>query len=404
MNKRAAPAYRFRWEGVGARGLVRGELRGPSAAWVRATLRRRGIRDARVRRVLMTAPGLKPCATPQELSLFSRQLAAMLGAGTPMAAAIDTLLLHCPRPAMQTLLGKVRDDIESGSTLGAALAAHPRTFTPLYLGLVRAGELAGVLDQALVQLAAHLDKTIAIRKKVRAAMLYPAVIVVVAVTVTALMMGFVIPRFETMFHHYGAELPPLTRIVLGCSRALREYGAWVLLPAVGCGFAAAAARRRDPRFRHLLDALLLRLPLAGSLARKAVLARVAHTLAAMLEVGVPLLEALPSLAAVAGNSVYHDALLQTATALSGGRSLEASLRATGVFPGTLLQMVQTGEESGKLDEMLRRAGELLETELDGAVATLSALLEPLVIAILGVLIGLIVVAMYLPVFRIASVF
>ncbi len=388
----------FHWRA----GRRSGELHGPSIAWARATLRRRGVPNAVVRAAKHRGGGRKPAAA--EVQLFSQQLAAMLGAGVPLASSLATLARHSPRPALQVMLGAVHNEVRAGVALSAALEKYPATFSPLYLSLVRAGELAGALAQTLDNLAVYLRKSIALRKKIKSALAYPAVVVTVAVTVVALMMVFVIPQFEAMFGHYETELPPLTRAVVNASAAARDGGPW-FLPAVVCIAAAlGVARRRFALARLMLDRLALAVPLAGALLRKAALARIARTLATLLGAGMPLLECIAPAAEVAGNTVFRNAVLSVRDGLSGGHGLETSMRAARVFPPLFLQMVRTGEESGQLVALLHRAGDFLEAEVDSGVAALSKLLEPLVMALLGGVVGLIVVAMYLPVFNAAAVF
>lgn len=389
----------FHWRA----GRRSGELHGPSIAWARATLRRRGVPKAVVRAAKRRGGGgRKPAAA--EVQLFSQQLAAMLGAGVPLASSLATLARHSPRPALQSMLDAVHNEVRAGVALSAALEKHPAVFSPLYLSLVRAGELAGALAQALDNLAVYLRKSIALRKKIKSALAYPAVVVTVAVAVIALMMVFVIPQFEAMFRHYETELPPLTRAVVNASTAARDGGPWFLPAAVCIVAALGVARRRFAAVRLALDRLALMAPLAGALLRKAALARIARTLATLLGAGMPLLECIAPVAEVAGNAVFRNAVLSLRDGLAGGHGLETSMRAARVFPSLFLQMVRTGEESGQLVALLHRAGDFLEAEVDNGVAALSKLLEPLVMALLGGVVGLIVVAMYLPVFNAAAVF
>jgi type IV pilus assembly protein PilC len=341
--------------------------------------------------------------TAKDLCLFTRQFATMLKAGLPLLQAFDIVARGHANPALSRLALDIRADVETGTSLSQAFRRYPQYFDGLFCHLVAAGEQAGMLEPVLSRLATYQEKSLALRSQVKSAMFYPAAVLAVAVVVTAVMLVWVVPAFKQVFDDFGAELPLPTLIVMALSEALVEW--WPVLVGVIVAGSALLYRtwRRSASFRAGLDRLMLRLPLLGKVVTKAVVARWCSTLATMFAAGVPLVESLNSVAGAAGNAVYHEATQRVASSVRSGTSLSVALQQTQVFPVMLVQMVAIGEESGSLDDMLRKVAEFYESEVDAAVASLSSLLEPLIMVVLGTLIGGLVIAMYLPIFQLGSV-
>ncbi|HHQ41970.1 MAG TPA: type II secretion system F family protein [Chromatiales bacterium] len=406
-TRKAEPAKEalFQWEGTDRKGnRVKGESRGANEAQVRAELRRQGIVPTRVRKKTELFGGLRSKKIrPGDIAVLSRQLATMLEAGVPLVQAFEIIGRGHENPKMQELVLAIKTDIEAGSSLAEALAKHPLHFDDLYVNLVRAGEHAGVLDSLLDKIATYKEKTESLKGKIKKALFYPTAVLVVAVLVTILLLVFVVPQFENMFQNFGADLPAFTRLVIDMSRFMQDWWWAVLGVAIAAVIGIVQLHRRSPRFRRGLDRLILRLPIVGPILRKAAIARYARTLATMFAAGVPLVEALQSVAGATGNAEYAEAVLQMREAVATGQQLQLAMRQTGLFPHMVVQMVAIGEEAGSLDEMLSKVADFYEEEVDNAVDALSSLLEPLIMVILGVLVGGLVVAMYLPVFKMASV-
>lgn len=400
----APPAARdhvFEWEGKDRHGkTVKGELRAAGEAQVQAQLRRQGIVVQKVkRRRLASAKRIKP----KDIAIFTRQLATMMKAGVPLLQAFDIVGRGNPNPSVARLLYEIRTDVETGTSLSAAFRKHPAHFNSLYCNLVEAGEAAGILEDILDRLSTYLEKTEAIKGKVRSALMYPTAVLVVAFIVVSVIMIFVVPAFKEVFTSFGADLPAPTLAVIAMSEFFVAYW-WLIFGALGGGlYFFFQAWKRSEKVQHFMDRLLLRLPIFGQLVEKSVVARWTRTLSTMFAAGVPLVDALDSVGGAAGNSVYADATAKIQQEVATGTALTQAMNNTGIFPSMVLQMCAIGEESGSIDHMLGKAADFYEQEVDDMVAGLSSLMEPIIIVILGTIIGGIVVAMYLPIFKLGAV-
>lgn len=395
----------FLWEGTNRQGKrVRGEMTGTSDALVKANLRRQGVSPLRVKKKPKPLFTLKQNkVTPKDIAVFSRQLATMISSGVPLVQAFDIIGRGNENPAMQSLLMDIRASVEAGGTLHEALGKHPRHFDALYVNLVRAGEQSGVLETLLHKIATYKEKTEALKSKVRGALFYPAAIIVVAFVITAILLVFVIPQFSSLFGSFGADLPALTKLVIALSEWFQEWW-WSVLLGIGvAAFAFVETRKRSVRFGHLLDRLALKLPVVGDILYKSAVARFARTLSTMFAAGTPLVEAMASVAGACGNVVFYNACMKMREDIATGSQLQASMRDTALFPNMVTQMVAIGEESGTLDSMLSKVADWYEQEVDDAVDALTSLMEPIIMSVLGVLIGGLVVAMYLPIFKMGQV-
>ena len=401
-------AHAYVWTGVDRLGRhTGGELVADSPKAARATLRRRGIAPKRVRR--KRPPGASRWrggrrVKSDDIALFSRQMATMLRAGVPLVHAFDVVAKSARSPKLVAVIESVRRDTAEGAPLTSALAKFPAVFDDLYVSLVGVGEQSGALETMLERIATYQERTQSTRRKLAKAMTYPAVVVVAAAIVTALLLIHVVPQFETVFAGVGADLPGFTRFVIGISDGLREE--WpVLLGAATLAFLGfATAHRRSRRFRHLRDRCVIKSPIAGDVVVKASVARFARTLATSVAAGMPLVEALRAVVDATGNVVYAQAIRRLRDEVAAGQPLATSMRDCRVFPDMIVQMVAIGEESGSLDDMLARSATHFEAQLDAAVDRLTALVEPLLMAVLGVVVGGLVVAMYLPVFQLGTAF
>jgi type IV pilus assembly protein PilC len=391
----------FEWEGKDKTGkLVRGELRSGGEAAVSASLRRQGVLVTKVKKRRMAGGG---SIKQKDVAMFTRQLATMMKAGVPLLQAFDIVGRGSTNPRMTKLLNDIRSDVETGTSLSVAFRKHPMQFNALYCNLVEAGEAAGILEQILERLAVYEEKTLALKSKIKSALMYPTAVLVTAFVVVTVIMIFVIPAFKEVFTSFGADLPAPTLAVMWMSEKFVRYW-WLLFGAMfGGGYFFMQTWRRSERMQSIMDRLLLRAPVFGELIRKAVLARWTRTLSTMFGAGVPLVEALDSVAGASGNKVYSVATEQIQKEVSTGTSLTMAMQNAGVFPTMVLQMTAIGEESGSLDHMLSKAAEFYEDEVDEMVKGLSSLMEPFIIVILGVVIGGIVVSMYLPIFKLGSV-
>ncbi len=393
--------FLYEWEGRDRGGRpVRGELRAAGENQVLATLRRQGISHVKIRRRRM--PGGRRIK-PKDIALFTRQLATMMKAGVPLLQAFDIVGRGNANPRLARLLNDVRMDVETGTSLSAAFRKFPAHFPQLYCNLVEAGEAAGILDSVLDRLATYMEKVEGIKSKLKSALMYPVAVLLVAIIVVAVIMIFVIPAFRDIFASYGADLPLPTRMVIATSEVFVAYWWAMLGVAVLAVGGTLRAWKRSPRLKELFDRVLLRVPVFGTLVFKSVIARWTRTLSTMFAAGVPLVEALDSVGGAAGNIVYAQATDQIRREVSSGTSLTSAMHNTQLFPPMIIQMSAIGEESGSLDQMLGKAADFFEAEVDDAVAGLSSLLEPIIIVFLGTLIGGIVVSMYLPVFRLGQV-
>ena len=392
----------FHWEGTDKTGKkVKGEMLAPGEAFVRQSLRRLGINVVKVRKQSLFARSQK--ITEKDIALFTRQLATMLKAGVPLLQAFDISARSHANASLQRLLGDIKSDVETGSSMSVAFRKYPKYFDGLYCNLVYAGEQAGILDTVLDRIASYKEKMLAIKGKIKSALFYPAIVLTVAFIITAGIMIFVIPAFKDLYGKSGQDLPALTTLVMAISDAFVNY--WYLIFG-GIGLAVAGILRawqRSPALRARMDAWILKVPVFGPLIEKATVSRWARTFSSMFSAGVPMVEALDSVAGAAGNHVFMEATMKIKTQVATGSSLAVCLQTAGVFPNMLIQMVSIGEESGSLDSMLSKVADYYEREVDEAVAGISSLMEPFIMVILGTLIGGIVIAMYLPIFKMGSV-
>ena len=394
----------FLWEGTDRKGnKIKGKSMAADEAAVRADLRRQGVVPSRIRK---QSPGLfkgKSKITPGDIAIFSRQLATMLAAGIPLVQAFEIVGNGHENAAMQKLILAIKADVEGGSALAEALAKHPLYFDDLFVNLVEAGEQAGALETLLEKVATYKEKTEAIKKKIKKALTYPAAVLVVAFVVTIILLIFVIPAFEDLFKGFGADLPAFTRMVIDLSLFVRNQG-WILAIMMGAAFYTFFYfKKRSRPMRHFLDRVALKAPSLGPILQKASIARYARTLSTMFSAGVPLVEALDSVAGATGNIVYEVGVLQMKDEVATGQRLQQAMENTDLFPNMVIQMIAVGEESGSLDEMSAKVADFYEEDVDNAVDNLSSLLEPMIMAILGILVGGLVVAMYLPIFKMGSV-
>ncbi len=391
----------FLWEGTDKTGKkVKGEMLAPGEAFVSQTLRRQGINVIKVRKQGAFARSQK--ITEKDIALFTRQLATMLKAGVPLLQAFDISARSHSNPALQRLLGEIKSDVETGSSMSTAFKKYPKYFDGLYCNLVNAGEQAGILDTVLDRIASYQEKMLAIKSKIKSALFYPAIVLTVAFIITAGIMLFVIPAFKDLYGKSGQSLPALTQLVMNISDAFVTYW-YVIFGVIGLAVAGVLrAWKQSPALRARMDAWILKVPVFGPLIEKATVSRWARTFSSMFSAGVPMVEALDSVAGAAGNHVFMEATMKIKTQVSTGSSLAVCLQGAGVFPNMLIQMVAIGEESGALDSMLSKVADYYEREVDDAVAGISSLMEPFIMVILGVLIGGIVIAMYLPIFKMGS--
>jgi type IV pilus assembly protein PilC len=391
----------YEWEGRDKNGkIVRGEIRAGGEAAVSATLRRQGVLLTKVKK--RRTSGGKSIKL-KDIAVFTRQLATMLKAGVPLLQAFDIVGRGSPNPRMTRLLNDIRTDVETGTSLSAAFRKHPMYFDALYCNLVEAGEAAGILETLLERLATYQEKTLAIKSKIKSAMIYPIAVLVVAIVVLMVIMIFVIPSFKQVFSSFGADLPAPTLMVIAMSEFFVTWWPLILLLVGGGMFMFFQAWKRSEKMQKAMDRMMLKVPVFGPLLHKASTARWTRTLSTMFAAGVPLVEALDSVGGAAGNAVFAEATEQIQRDVSTGAGLTASMQATGIFPNMVLQMCAIGEESGSIDHMLGKAADFYEEEVDEAVKGLSSLMEPIIIVVLGTLIGGIVVAMYLPIFKLGQV-
>jgi type IV pilus assembly protein PilC len=391
----------YAWEGKDKSGrAVRGELRAGGEAIVNVTLRRQGIMVTKVKKKVYRS-GKK--ITDKDLTMFTRQLATMMKAGVPLLQSFDIVGKGHANPSMSKLIMDLRADVETGTSLNNAFRKYPIYFDALFCNLVGAGEQAGILEDLLARLAVYKEKTLAIKAKIKSALMYPCSILAIAFIVTAVIMIWVVPAFKSVFASFGADLPAPTLAVMAISEFFVSYWWLIFGTLFGSLYFFFQAWRRSIKVQNAMDRILLRLPIFGSVIRKATIARWTRTLSTMFAAGVPLVEALDSVGGASGNFVYLQATKRIQTEVSTGTSLTVAMQNTDVFPNMVTQMVSIGEESGALDSMLGKVADFFEEEVDDAVASLSSLMEPLIMVILGVLIGGLVIAMYLPIFKLGSV-
>lgn len=400
-NMKSVKEVIFEWEGKDRNGkFVRGELRAAGEHQVQATLRRQGILVTKVRKRRMRS-GKK--IAPKDIAIFTRQLATMMKAGVPLLQSFDIVGRGSTNPSVAKLLNDIRTDVESGSSLSSAFRKHPLYFNTLYCNLVEAGEAAGILEDLLDRLAIYMEKTEAIKSKIKSALMYPVAVIVVAFVVVALIMIFVIPAFKSVFENFGADLPAPTLFVIAMSEFFVSYWYIIFIGVFGGVYFFLQSWKRNEKMQIFMDRLLLQIPIFGNLIEKSVIARWTRTLSTMFAAGVPLVESLDSVGGAAGNYIYKSATQKIQQEVSTGTSLTNAMSNANVFPSMVIQMTAIGEESGSIDHMLGKAADFYEAEVDEMVAGLSSLMEPIIIVFLGTIIGGIVVSMYLPIFKLGSV-
>ena len=396
----------FLWEGKDKRGKrLKGEKAGRSEMLIKAELRQQGIIPSRVRKKpkALFGGGSGKAIKPKDIAVFTRQLATMLTSGIPLVQSFTIISQATENPRLKKLITDIRNDVESGTTLSEAFAKHRAYFDELYVNLVEAGESAGVLDQVLASIADYKERIESIKGKVKKAMFYPATVVAVAIAVTALLLIVVIPQFEDIFQSFGADLPAFTRMVVSASEFMQARGWLILLGSGAAIWGIMKLKQRNRKFAHFLDRISLKVPIIGPVLEKSALARFASTLATTFAAGVPLVDALKTVAGATGNIVYEEAVLQIRDDVATGHQMQLAMQQTGLFPPMLIQMTAIGEEAGSLDAMLNKVATFYEEEVNNTVDALSSLLEPIIIIFVGVVVGGMVVAMYLPIFQMAAV-
>ncbi|WP_375185993.1 type II secretion system F family protein [Pseudoalteromonas sp.] len=395
----------FQWVGVSARGKkMEGELTGTSVALVKAQLRKQGITPSKVKRKPKPLFGSRPQKiTAKDIALITRQIATMLMAGVPLIQSIEMIGSGAKNKSVAKLMEGIGDEVKAGVPLSQALRKHPRYFDDLYCDLVASGEQSGALDKIFDRVALYKEKAEALKSKIKKAMFYPIAVLVVALIVTSILLIFVVPQFQEIFNGFGAELPAFTLMVIGISEFMQEYWWVILIAIIAAGFAYKEALLKSKKLRDANDRAILKLPVIGMILNKAAVARYARTLSTTFAAGVPLVDALDSAAGASGNAVYRYAILEIKAEVSSGNLMNWAMRNTKIFPDMVVQMVAIGEESGSLDGMLAKVATIYEQEVDDAVDGLSSLLEPLIMAVLGVLVGGLIIAMYLPIFQLGSV-
>lgn len=405
MAEKAQKLESFVWEGKDRKGnKSKGELAGSNIALVKAQLRKQGIIPDKVKKKPkpLFSGGSKKI-TPFDIAMLTRQLATMMKAGVPLVQSFDIVADGLENKGLQELVMNVRNDISSGTSFAGALRRHPKHFDDLYCNLVDSGEKAGALEQMLDRIATYLEKTEILKKKVKKAMTYPIAVVAVAIIVTAILLVKVVPQFEALFQGFGADLPVFTQMVVNLSEWMQKWWFIVLLGIAGSIFAFREANRRSQKFSDAIDKLSLKLPIVGEILDKSAVAKFGRVLSTTFAAGVPLVDALDSVAGATGNAVYRDAIQKIKNDVSSGTQLQASMRQVDIFPVMAVQLTAIGEESGNLDEMLSKVADHYEAVVDDMVDNLTALMEPMIMAVLGVLVGGLIIAMYLPIFQMGSV-
>jgi type IV pilus assembly protein PilC len=379
---------------------VRGKSLAKDEQALRSELRKQGVAPGKIKKQSSSMGGK---VKPEDIAVFSRQLATMLAAGIPLVQSFDIVGAGHEKPAMQKLILDIKNDVEGGVSLHEALGKRPLYFDDLYVNLVEAGEQAGALESLLDKVATYKEKTEALKKKVKKALFYPTAVLVVAVVVTIILLIFVIPQFESLFKGFGADLPAFTQFVINLSKFIQSKGIFIAIVLGAAGYAFFYFKARSRKMREFLDRLSLKFPIIGPIMYKAAIARFSRTLATMFAAGVPLVEAMESVAGACGNIVFENAVMAMRDEVATGTRLQRAMENTGLFPNMVIQMIAVGEEAGALDEMSGKVATFYEAEVDNAVDSMSSLLEPLIMAILGVLVGGLVIAMYLPIFKLGAV-
>lgn len=394
----------FVWEGKDRKGaVVKGELNGQNPALVKAQLRKQGINPTKVRKKGISLFGAGKKIKPMDIALFARQMATMMKAGVPLLQSFDIIADGLENPNMRKLVDEIKQHVAAGNSFAAALRTKPQYFDDLFCNLVDAGEQSGALETLLDRVATYKEKTEALKAKIKKAMNYPLAVIAVAVIVSCILLIKVVPQFKEVFSSFGAELPAFTLFVIGISEGLQEWWFIFVIALIGAGYAFTHAKRRSEKFRDSLDRTVLKTPIVGNIVYKSSVARYARTLSTTFAAGVPLVEALDSVAGATGNVVFRNAVNQVKQDVTSGMQLNFSMRSTNVFPAMAVQMTAIGEESGALDTMLDKVASYYEAEVDNAVDGLTALMEPMIMSVLGVLVGGLIIAMYLPIFQLGNV-
>ncbi len=404
MADKALKTSIFSWEGTDKKGTkVKGEIGGQSPALVKAQLRKQGINPTKVRKKSASLFGAGKKIKPMDIALFTRQMATMMKAGVPLLTSFDIIGEGFDNPNMRKLVDDLKQEVAAGNSFASSLRKKPAYFDDLYCNLVDAGEQSGALETLLDRVATYKEKTEALKAKIKKAMNYPIAVIVVAIIVSAILLIKVVPQFEQVFANFNAELPAFTQMVIGLSQVLQKWWFIFLLGIFGLAFSLKELSKRSEKFRNRVDELVLKLPIVGDILYKSAVARYARTLSTTFAAGVPLVDALDSVAGATGNIVFKNAVNKIKQDVSTGMQLNFSMRTTGVFPSMALQMTAIGEESGALDAMLDKVASFYEEEVDNMVDGLTSLMEPLIMAVLGVLVGGLIIAMYLPIFQLGSV-
>lgn len=405
MAEKATKISTFLWEGVDRKGnKIKGEISGDNIAMARAQLRKQGINATRVRRKQEPLFGQrKKKITPFDIAVFTRQLATMMKAGVPLVQSFDIVMDGLNNPSLRELVQDIRNEVAAGNNFAGALRKHPRYFDDLFCNLIDSGERSGALESMLERVATYLEKTESLKKKIKKAMTYPIAVIVIAIAVTAVLLVKVVPQFESLFQGFGADLPAFTQLVISLSEWLQKWWFVVLVAIVVTVLAFREAKIRSKSFSDLVDRSTLRLPVVGDILFKSSVARFARVLSTTFAAGVPLVDALDSVAGATGNVVFRNAVTKIRDEVSTGVQLQFSMKTSGLFPVMATQLVAIGEESGALDSMLAKVADHFEEEVDNAVDSLTSLMEPMIMAVLGILVGGLIVAMYLPIFQLGQV-
>ncbi len=400
-----AESATFLWEGTDRQGKkTKGEIDSSTPAVAKAELRRQGINATKVKKKTKSLlSGGGGSVKPGDIALFTRQMATMMRAGVPLVQSFEIVADGSDKPKLAELIRSIRDDVAGGSNFASALRKHPIYFDDLFCNLVEAGEQSGALETMLDRIATYKEKTESLKAKVKKAMTYPIAVLVVAFVVTGILLIYVVPQFEQVFAGFGAELPAFTQMVIGLSEFVQAWWFIILAGVIASVVGFSMAKRRSEKLRRALDRISLKAPIAGNIIEKSAVARFSRTLSTTFAAGVPLVDALNSVAGSTGNSVYVDAVYRVRDDVSTGQQLNFSMKSTGVFPNMVIQMVAIGEEAGALDAMLDKAATYYEEQVDNLVDNLTALMEPMIMAVLGVLVGGLIIAMYLPIFQLGAV-
>jgi type IV pilus assembly protein PilC len=404
MASKLAKSSVYSYEGIDRKGTqVSGEVSGISIALVKAQLRKQGITPGKIRKKSASMLGKGRKIKPLDIALFTRQMSTMMKAGVPLLQSFDIIAEGVDKPRMRELVLSLKNEVAAGNTFASSLQQKPEYFDELYCNLVNAGEQAGALETLLDRVATYKEKTEALKAKIKKAMTYPIAVLVVALVVSAILLIKVVPQFQLVFQGFGAKLPAFTQMVINLSEIMQEWWWMVLMAIIGLLYAFKAAHKRSQKMRDNVDRALLKIPIVGQILFKSAVARYARTLSTTFAAGVPLVEALDSVSGATGNVVFKNAVAKIKQDVSSGTQLNVSMRTTGVFPSLAIQMTSIGEESGALDEMLDKVASFYEAEVDNMVDSLTTLMEPMIMAVLGVVVGGLVIAMYLPIFQLGSV-